>query len=406
MRTKIAKLWCAFVFILGVSYSPSLFGFTYETYLESWDSQWSKALTGLPPIPTGASTTYDGVVLDVAFASYNFPGLNGLQFGNASDVNTVIDYVHSQNGKAKISYGGASYADPGVSFYFITQTPGWPNNIPDLATGVAQVVNSYGFDGVDFDIEDANPSTASERQQLADQLFSFLQQVRAALPNKTISLTIPGQGWGTYWQLLAQDVAAAKTVDYINFMEYDIWVNTPAAVTYANQIKADIITYTSSVNEYPGPNYSQGWGIPASMIQLGLMPGYDDIGNFLSVSDAQTLTQFAISNGLFGVMTWDLNRDAGTDPNPSLDGASPYAYSNAIRNVMYLQGTNGIVFPQLGQSDNKAQTFLKTKKNQSKKASIALKKKKINRRIAKRRRLLFIRQLPPLHGAPYTLSPV
>lgn len=400
MRAKNFKTWIAFIFILGVSQSHSLFGFIYETYLESWDSEWSTAMTGLPPIPTGSTTTYDNVTLNIAFASYTFPGLNGVQFTDPSDVNTVIDYVHSQNGKVKIAYGGASYAGPN---YFISQTEGWPTNISTLVTGVAGVVNSnaYGFDGVDFDIEDPLPSGVTA-QQFADQLFSFLQQIRLAIPGKTISLTIPGQGWGTYWEILAKQVANAKTVDYINFMEYDIWVNVEAEVTYEAQIEADIATYLSPTTSSPLPNNAPGWGIPASMIQLGLMPGYDDNGQLLTVPDAQKLTQFAITNNLFGAMTWDINRDAGTDLNPSLGGASPYAYSNAIRNVIYLQGTNGILFRN---QKNKTQTLNSKKKNQEKTTLSQKKKNKMlkNRKKSRSRRPSFIRQLPPLHGAPAPL---
>ncbi len=344
----------------------------YETYLESWDSGWNTAMTGMPATPSGADTTYNHVTLDIAFASYTFPGLNGLQFSDESaDTNTVISYVHSQNGLVKISYGGASYAGPN---YFISQTAGWPDNIPDLVAGVSSVVTGYGFDGVDFDIEDALPS-GTTAQQFADQLFSFLTQMRAALPNKIITLTIPGQGWGTYWLYLAQSVAAATgTVNAINFMEYDIWVGTS---TYAEQIEADLITYTSPTNTAPAPNYATGWGIPPSLIQLGLMPGNDDTGQFLSVSDSGDLTQSAINMGLFGVMTWDLDRDAGTDPVPSLDGATPYAYTNEIRGVLNTGSTVA------SHSPFSAFSFYRTSDQRS--------------RVLARQ---FQRQNAPLHGAP------
>lgn len=330
MQKRMFKACIAFCFIFSLLGQDFLVGqsVNYETYLESWDPLWSNALQGMPPCPSENSTTYDGVTLDIAFASYTFPGLNGVQFsGGTADAKTVVDFIHSQNGRVKISYGGASYAGPN---YFISQTAGWPNNIPDLVAGVVDVVNSYGFDGVDFDIEDVLPS-GSTAQQFADELFSFLSQMRQALPDKIISLTIPGQGWGTYWQYLAQSVSAAKTVNCISFMEYDIWVG---AGSLSEQIQADLVTYEASPNTSPAPNYSPGWGIPASMIQLGLMPGYDDTWQFLTISDAETLTDYAVKTGLFGVMTWDLDRDAGTNPFPSLEGAPPYAYSEEIRETI------------------------------------------------------------------------
>ena len=372
MKQKYFRIYFILVMSLSLFNREELTGgLIYETYLESWDTGWNAALTGLPPTTSGSPTTYNDVTLNIAFASYTFPGLNGVQFSNpATDTTTVINYVNAQGGKVKISYGGASYAGPN---YFISHTYGWPNNISALASGVADVVTSYNFEGVDFDIEDPLP-TGSTSDEFANQLFTFLTQVRGALPDKIISLTIPGQGWGTYWKILAQMVAEAGTVDYINFMEYDIWIG---AASYPEQIKADIVTYTSPTNTSPAPNYTVGWGIPFKMVQLGLMPGNDDTSQFLTVSDAEDLTTYAISNSLFGVMTWDLNRDAGTNPVPSLNGASPYAYSNAIRNLLY------------------SQALLKDK-------SKVIKVNKLNRskKKARMRRPPFDRNAPPLHGAP------
>jgi GH18 family chitinase len=369
MKKRIFHIFFFLTFVLGIANQDALIGVqAYETYLESWDSRWHQVLTGLPPTPLNSPTRYDNVIVDIAFASYTFPGLNGVQFANPdADTHTVIDYVHSQNGKVKISYGGASYAGPN---YFISKTEGWPNNIPTLVAGVTSVVTNYDFDGVDFDIEDSLPATSSA-EEFADQLFNFLTQVRRALPNKIISLTIPAQGWGTYWKILAKKVAEARTVDYINFMEYDIWVGAPS---YSAQIEADILTYTSPIGTFPAPNYSEGWGIAASLIQLGLMPGRDDTNRDLTLDDAKTLTHYAVSNGLVGVMTWDLNRDAGI-----IDPANPYKYSTAIREILSqipLLG-NVFLFPP-----PKQKHFIKSRKK------------------ARKLRPPFERQSPPLHGAP------
>lgn len=352
---------------------------TYETYLESWDGQWESAMTGLPPTPSTSPTSYNNVILNIAFASYTFPGLNGVQFPDVTaDTQQVINYVHSQNGRVKISYGGASYAGPN---YFISQTQGWPDNIPSLVSGVTEVVNSYGFDGVDFDIEDPLPA-GTTAQQFADQLYTFLSGVRQALPEKIISLTIPGQGWNTYWEILAKQVAATNTVNYINFMEYDIWIG---ASSYVAQIEADIITYTSPTNTNPAPNYAPGWGIPANLIQLGLMPGNDDGGQYLSLSDANTLTLFAITEGLVGVMTWDLDRDAGTNPTPPL-GTPPYAYSNEIRDTLYAPPQDALQATDPAINTQEESHRHGHHRHQTEPAK-------------------FKRQLPPLHGAPGNYSP-
>lgn len=288
----------------------------YESYLESWDTNWEEVLTQMPAVPDTSALRYEGVCLHIAFVSYMLPGLNGLQFADPySDACAVLRFVRDQGGTAKLSYGGANY--------YMSQTQGWPENIPELALEVAEIVDCLGFLGVDFTIEDPLPE-GKTALQFAQELHTFLQQVRVALPSEEISITIPGQGWDTYWQYLAQMVAEDHTVDYIRMMEYDLWIG---ASSYPAQIVGDLLTYTSSPLACVAPNYAPGWGIPSSMIQLGLMPGVDDIGNVLSLEQAKALTQAVISMGIYGVMTWDLDRDAGFDP--------PYSYSQEIRNTLY-----------------------------------------------------------------------
>jgi len=339
---------------------------SYETYLESWDSQWQSAMENLPSIPSGA-LSYQTTTLDIAFAAYLFqdvtvPVVQGTQFQNPNnDVATIINFVQSQGGRVKLSYGGASYALPAYPNYFISQTTaegGWPNNMVYLANGVIKAIQTnYGssdnplyLDGVDFDVEDPQPTTVNGQpysaQDFANDLYTFLILIRAGLPGKIISITVPGQGWGTYWELIAKLASSKNTttqtdapVDSVNFMEYDIYV-TPG-YSYAQQIYGDVFTYTSLPSVAPSPNWTPGWGIDPGKVQLGLMPGNDDINNILSVSEAASLAAIATSqkfgNPLYGVMTWSLNRDALTDLNPNTPTnpttlvSPPYQYSNAIR---------------------------------------------------------------------------
>lgn len=336
----------------------------YETYSESWDSQYQNAYQGLVTSSDSTYQTYEGVSLNVCFAAYLFTsgssggynyqpgpsGLNGTQFNFNSGTSTyesqdpsvtnIISFVHTHQGKAKISFGGNSYAVPFAPNYFISQTAAWgTSNNPDYSTlvnGVAKVVTTLGLDGVDFDIEDPLPSQ-STATQFASQLTTFLQMVREALPNVNITLTIPAQAWGQYWQYLAQNVAALGIVNAINFMEYDIWINPDLSTGYAGQIEADIITYTSPTNQSPAPNWAPGWGIPPSLVQVGVMPGNDDLQNNFTPTDANTIAQFALDYGLYGVLMWDIDRDSNYDqtPTPWIGSDPPYQYSNIIRGVLF-----------------------------------------------------------------------
>lgn len=335
----------------------------YETYVESWDSQYQNAYQGLVTNSSSEYQTYEGVSLNVCFAAYLFTsgssggynyapgpsGLNGTQFnfsgntyGNQDPtVSDIITYVHTHgNGKVKVSFGGNSYAIPFAPSYFISQTAAWgTSNNPDydtLVNGVVNVVTTLGLDGVDFDIEDPLPQQ-STATQFASQLTTFLQKVREGLPGYEITLTIPAQAWGQYWQYLAQNVASLGIVNAINFMEYDIWINPDLSTGYSGQIEADIITYTSPTTESPPPNWAPGWGISPSIVQVGVMPGNDDLQNNLTPTDAQTVAQFALDDGLYGVLMWDIDRDSNYDqtPTPWIGSNPAYQYSNIIRDVLF-----------------------------------------------------------------------
>jgi len=325
------KYLCSFAILLTLLTTSHLKGvdYNYEAYLESWDPDWSTVYQGLPGV--NGSTSYAGVVLDIAFAGYNSGAANaGLDFP-ISNISGIVTVVHNAGGKVKLSFGGANN---GAANYFISSTAGWPSNINSLATYVAGVINNNNLDGVDFDIEDPLPS-GTTAQAFATNLIQFLQAVRQLLgSSKLISITIPGQGWNTYWYYLATGVVALganNPVNCINFMEYDIWVNS--SLTFAEQIEADLLTYTSSPTTSPAPNWSAGWGIPNDLIQLGLMPGCDDTQQFLSVAAAGSLASYVNSEKFYGVMIWDLDRDSGLDKTPTCSSGYPtgYEYSTQIR---------------------------------------------------------------------------
>jgi len=388
--SKSTYFLCTLFALSGINQTEATL--SYETYLESWDSQWQTVMQNLPDTPAG-TPNYQGTTLDIAFAAYLFPNseVQGTQFQNPnSDIATIISFVHGQGGKVKLSYGGASYALPAYPNYFISQTTangGWPNNMQYLAGGVINAIQkNYGtnnnplyLDGVDFDIEDPQPAYSA--QDFAQDLYNFLALVRAGLPDKTISLTIPGQGWNTYWEIIAKLASQdGGPVDSVNFMEYDIYI-TPG-YSYAEQIFGDIVTYTSLPNVAPAPNWTPGWGIDPRKVQLGLMPANDDLGNNLTVSNAENLASVAATSNkfgkpLYGVMTWCLNRDALTDlnpntvNNPSTLTLPPYQYSNAIRSTL-----------------NKPKPLFKMVRNQFRKRKVAIFPSP------------FQRQPPPPHGFP------
>lgn len=294
----------------------------YETYIETWSPSTLAAIEALANKSTPPSLT--GVSIDIAFASFGkTPPASDLSILNLTpgQLDELISKVHEYGGTVKISFGGATQVDPGGNGMWLSDFLKNSVDVTTLANNITAFISKYGLDGIDFDIEDRG--VASDFPDLAAAL---LKQIHENLPNTEISLTVPGQPWGQYWVSLIQK--SIDSVDHVNFMEYDIWIDksgegtdgTPK--TYATQIQWDINYYISN------------FGIPPDKIKLGLMPGRDDIGNNLTLKDAETLAKRSKGVGLQGIMTWDLNRDyAGQD------GMGRDAFSDAIRKALSASST-------------------------------------------------------------------
>ena len=271
---------------------------SYSTYFTTWNKNPYDEIQEL--IVNKVLKPNTRVIL--AFASFNFdstsyiPGLGNMTL---TDVSKVTNLVHSNGGKISLSIGGATYPFTGSDLY---SRPG------DLASNINIVLNNCGFDGVDFDIEDASPP-ASDFVNNAASLINTLRSLNSGL---NITLTTAAQGWGSsnYQQSLIN-----LTIGSINAwqpMEYDLWIDPTS--NYYKQIMYDIDFYITT------------WNVNPNKIILGLMPGKDDGGKDLTLQYALDLTMFAKSQGLQGVMTWDANIDS-----TGVDGNAPYAYSLGIQ---------------------------------------------------------------------------
>ena len=275
---------------------------TYTTYVTTWNNDPFNQIDDM--ISRNVVQSNTRIVL--AFASFNFSATTYIPgFGNISmdEVKDIVDLVHEQNAKISLSIGGASYPFYGSDLY---DSPG------DLASNINTVLNTCGFDGVDFDIEDSYLNVPSN---FANQAASLINTLKSLNNNLYLTLTTPAQAWamGCYQQQLLNLTFGNLSV--WQPMEYDLWIDPTS--DYYNQIQYDINFYINS------------WSVNPSKIILGLMPGKDDMGRDLTLQNALNLTSFALDKNLMGVMTWDANIDGN-----GVDGNAPYAYSMGIQSLL------------------------------------------------------------------------
>jgi chitinase len=84
-------------------------------------------------------------------------------------------------------------------------------------------------------------------------------------------------------------------------------------------------------------NLEHTYGIPASQIELTPMIGVNDVSSeVFSLTDVDTVTNYAVSNGLAGIHFWSLDRDTPCSSNSgyasptcnSVSGSTPLQYTN------------------------------------------------------------------------------
>ena len=284
----------------------------FTTYVTTWDSDPIAQVQSM----IAQSAIKSGTRIALAFASFNFdstsyiPGLGSMSI---EQVQQFTNLVHANGGNVSLSIGGATYPFAGSDLY---ARPG------DLASNINQLLETCGFDGVDFDIEDSYSTVPADFATQAASLINTLRNMNSKL---FISLTTPAQAWGTE---MYQQSLLNMTIGNLNAwqpMEYDLWIDP--ANTYYSQIMWDIQYYMNT------------WKVAPNKIVLGLMPGADDVKHVLSLQDALNLTKFAKTNGLQGVMTWDANIDA-----KGIDGNAPYAFCMGIQSALTKQSRNCFCF--------------------------------------------------------------
>jgi len=271
---------------------------SFSTYITTWDKNPYDEVTDM--LSKGVIQKNTRIIL--AFASFNFDDVNVIPgLGNMS-LNSVINVtklVHANGAKISLSIGGATYPFYGSDLY---SRPG------DLASNINALLLACDFDGVDFDIEDTNAS-------IINNAASLINTLRNLNPGLYITLTTPAQAWGSnsYQQALLN-----LTIGNLNAwqpMEYDLWVDPNG--TYYSQIQYDLTYYINT------------WGVNPNKIILGLMPGKDDTGKNLTLSNALDLTNYTKSRNLQGVMIWDGNNDS-----KGIDGNAQYAFSLGIQSIL------------------------------------------------------------------------
>ena len=204
---------------------------------------------------------------------------------------TQISALQNSGGNVIISFGGAAGGE-------LAETC---TNVSQLTAAYQNVVNTYGVNRLDFDIEGGVLSNTSATS-IRDQALAALQaQDPAVQVDFTLAVAPNGlpTGSGSEYALLQDAKAKGVKVSVVNIMTMDFGggSNDLADAESAAQGTA------SQLAGLYGISTSAAYGM------MGLTPiaGTNDDGTVFSTSNASSLESFAAANGVAELSFWEVD---------------------------------------------------------------------------------------------------
>lgn len=214
------------------------------------------------------------------------------------NLDSDIQNVRSQGGDVVVSFGGQAGTELAQSC----------TSVSTLQAQYQSIIDHYHVSHIDFDIEGAAVDDSASIN-LRNKTLAALQ---AANPGLLISYTLPVLPTGLLSNsisLLQNAISNGVNINKVNIMAMDYGSSFPPNQMGQNAINAANSVYNQLQNLYPSKSSSQLWG----MLGVTPMTGANDVApeNF-TLSDAQTVLNFAQQKGIGELAMWSVNRD---EPN-------------------------------------------------------------------------------------------
>ena len=249
-------------------------------------------------------------------------GLNALEPGAANDqaraINSSIKALQAAGGDVMVSLGGVA----GISLAEWGSRRGM--TATQLATAYAGVVDTYGINHLDFDIEGA-AVTDQAAIALHSQALKILQQSK---PDLKVWYTLPVLPTGLTAdgvKVVDSALKAGVNLAGVNVMAMD-YGESAAPTSGPNAKTMGAYAIQSAESTYAQMNQLFGsYGKTFGYANLGVTPmlGVNDVlSEVFTLADAQVLEDYARTKGVGMLALWSVTRDT---PGPV--GVSTYTHS-------------------------------------------------------------------------------
>ncbi|MGK4584861.1 cellulose binding domain-containing protein [Kitasatospora sp. HPMI-4] len=227
---------------------------------------------------------------------------------NAYDPGTAwnkadFDAFRATGGDIRPSFGGANGTELAQSC----------TDVPSLTTQYQKVVDAYGLDRIDFDIEGAAVSDHASVDRRSAAIAAVQAAQRAKGRDLKVSLTLPVlpsglTSDGVY--VLQSAKAAGAAVDGVNVMAMDFGdteAPNPSGKMGTYAIQSAQSTRAQIAQVWPNLTTAQTWAMVGVTPMLGQNDNADEV---FGTADAQQLLTFAQQNHLGELSFWEVTRDA------------------------------------------------------------------------------------------------
>ncbi|MFF5295595.1 carbohydrate-binding protein [Paractinoplanes globisporus] len=219
-----------------------------------------------------------------------------------------ITAIRAGGGDVIPSFGGYA-ADNGG-----TEIADSCTNVDSIAAQFEKVITTYDVTRLDLDIEDnslTNTAGIDRRNKAIKKVEDWaaangrLVEFSYTLPTTTAGLADSGLA------VLRNAVSNNARVDIVNMMTFDYYDNASHNMATDTQTSANgLVNQLRSL--YPGKTTAQLW----QMVGITEMIGVDDFGpaETFTIANAQTVTNWAKTQGIRSLSFWALQRDNGGCP--------------------------------------------------------------------------------------------
>ena len=252
--------------------------------------------------------------------------------GGSGDFASAISAFRGAGGRAIVSFGGASG----------TELASACSTSSALTSAYRTVVDRYGIDRIDFDIEGAAVAEPTSNQRRASAVAQLQRDLAASGRTLEVSLTLPVMPDGLTadgLRTVREFASAGVKVATVNVMAMDYGSGYTQMGAHAVSAAQATATQLASITPYSALTSAQR----NAMVGVTPMIGKNDVApEVFTLADVSTLTQFSMANGIGMLGWWEVTRDkpctAGANSLYQCTGTSEaqWAYSRA-----FVSGTGG-----------------------------------------------------------------